>query len=185
MTIPALVLMAYRIMEYSPEQMASGYYYEMYIFLLAVFVSFTNQVSIFCPSRLHLLVIQTLRKVASEAWTVGFCMLSIGCYIQLYTGSSHTFCLYLFCHGFPTVHLQYCKINIFVVSNSHSGSWHKNVVTVCPCHSSLVCCVFVCFALKMKPNCLLIHWWYNSISTIQNVIALVGLMCINFLGIPY
>jgi len=46
MTMPALIHMAYRVMYHSPEQLASSYYFDMFLFLLAVFVSFTNQVCV-------------------------------------------------------------------------------------------------------------------------------------------
>lgn len=44
MTMPALIHMTYRVTFHSAEQLSSSYYFDMFLFLLAVFVSFTNQV---------------------------------------------------------------------------------------------------------------------------------------------
>ena len=44
-TVPALAYMAYKFMTYSPDQIYHMYYWECSIFLCALFVSLTNQVS--------------------------------------------------------------------------------------------------------------------------------------------
>ena len=45
---PFLAYMAYKFHTFSPEQISATYTWEMYVFLLAIFVAFTNQVSGLC-----------------------------------------------------------------------------------------------------------------------------------------
>lgn len=47
-TIPALLSMAYRFVTSTPEQIQDNYCWESYVFLLAMFVSMTNQVCTHC-----------------------------------------------------------------------------------------------------------------------------------------
>lgn len=45
-TLIAMANMAYKFLTYTDEEIKATYNWEMYIFLLCIFVSFTNQVSI-------------------------------------------------------------------------------------------------------------------------------------------
>lgn len=50
-TIPALMHTSYKFMTYTPDEIRETYNWEMFIFLLAVFVSLTNQV---CSNNCHI-----------------------------------------------------------------------------------------------------------------------------------
>ncbi|ELT95087.1 hypothetical protein CAPTEDRAFT_120395 [Capitella teleta] len=43
-TVPFLAFMAYKFLTYSPAQIQETYNWEMFVFLLAIFISFTNQI---------------------------------------------------------------------------------------------------------------------------------------------